>query len=56
MVYLQRTSKNWWIGFRVGKKIVRVSSGTPDKEKAKAIEKTLMLARRKDMPSEALGK
>jgi len=56
MLYLQKNSKNWWIKFRVGKTIIRTSSGTHDKKKASAIEKTLLLARRNEMPGEALHK
>lgn len=54
MIYLQKNSRNWWIKFRLGEKIIRVSSGTRDKKKAKAIEKTLLLARQGEMPGKAL--
>jgi len=54
MLYLQKNSKNWWIKFRIGKKLVYVTSGTPDKRKAADIEKTLLLARRKELPGKAL--
>jgi len=54
MLYKRENTKNWWIAFRAGKKIIRVSSETPDKKKAAAIEKTLLLARRKEMPGAAL--
>ena len=56
MLYLQKKSKNWWIKFRVGKTIIRTSSGTSDKKTASAIEKTLLLARQRKMPGEALHK
>lgn len=59
-IYKQRFSKNWYARIyirgsgRVGRKTIRVSTGTEDRQKAEAVAKTLELAHNGAAPGEAL--
>ena len=55
-VYKQKNSKNWWINLYQGKgkKPIRISSGTPDKIKAAAIEANMKMAMVGNVRREAL--
>jgi hypothetical protein len=59
-VYKQRGSENWYAVIyvrgsgRAGKKTIRVSTRTADRQKAEAVAKTLELAQNRAAPGEAL--
>ena len=53
-IYKRPNSRFWWWAYRDGKKIVRGSTGTENRDIALSIEQAIMSARRKSTPADKL--